>query len=226
MIVARTTETPKYSKAYLEERYPGYTILGDRHGWFYPVEATKCVFVSVGWRSLVDDVRSHLKGNGLPVDPNLSLSMQEWWCREVDKANCADPVNPGLRDLPALAERFLRTAKDFVFKGGQRVSQEEAERRAAICASCPMNVSGEFCNTCFLRNMVASTIAMVTSWTTSRDAELKVCSVCGCKNSIKVFIPVENMNDKTLAEHWHSSCWMRPTEDHAASETQPPEETL
>jgi hypothetical protein len=226
MILARTTETPKYNKAYLEQRYPGFTVVGDRQGWFYPVESTKVVFCSVGWKSLVEDVRAHLKGNGLPVDPNLSLSMQEWWCREVDKTNCADPVNPSLRDLPALAERFLRTAKDFVFKGGQRVSQEEAERRAAICASCPMNVSGEFCNTCFLRGMVASTVAMVTGWKTSRDAELKTCGVCGCALKVKLALPVDSMDHKDLKDQWPNHCWMRPTEAPSASDTPTEEETL
>jgi hypothetical protein len=48
---------------------------------------------------------------------------------------------------------------------------------------------------------------------------LKVCSVCACKNSIKVFIPVENMNDKALAEHWPSHCWMRTTVSPSASDT-------
>jgi hypothetical protein len=223
MILARTTESPKYNRAYLEARYPEYTILGDRSGWFYPVTQTRVVFVSVGWKSLVEDVRNHLKGNNLPVHPNLSLEMQEWWCREVDRTNCADPVNPGLRDLPALAERFLRTAKAFIFDGGQRVSQEEAERRAAICAKCPMNVSGEFCNTCFLRGMVASTVALVTGWKTSRDAELKTCGVCGCELRVKLMMPVETMDDKALRDQWVEGCWMRPTVAPLAPETPSPE---
>lgn len=227
MIVARTTETPKYSKAYLEERYTGYTILGDRHGWFYPVEATKCVFVSVGWRSLVDDVRSHLKGNGLPVDPNLSLAMQDWWCKEVSAENCSEPPTPGLRDLTAWAERFLRTAKDYVFKGGQKVPQEEAERRAAICAKCPLNSKdGSFCATCFLRGMTASAVAMTTGWTSSRDSELHYCKNCGCKLALKIHLERDIMDHKEIRDGWWSGCWMRPTEDHAASETQLPEETL
>jgi hypothetical protein len=227
MIVARTTETPKYSKAYLEERYPGYTILGDRHGWFYPVESTRCVFVSVGWKSLVDDVRSHLKGNGLPVDPNLSLAMQDWWCREVSSDNCSEPPTPGLRDLTAWAERFLRTAKDYVFKGGQKVPQEEAERRAAICAKCPLNSKdGSFCATCFLRGMTASAVAMTTGWTSSRDSELHYCKNCGCKLALKIHLEREIMDHKEIRDGWWSGCWMRPTEAPSASETQAEEETL
>jgi hypothetical protein len=223
MILARTTETPRYNKAYLEERFPGYRILGDRQGWFYPVEATHCVFVSVGWNSLVDDVRAHLKGNGLPVDPNLSLSMQTWWCREVSAENCSQPPTPGLRDAAAMAERFLRTVKSFVFSGAKKVSQEEAERRASICAGCPRNNAVNFCTSCFLRNLVASAVAMVSGWKTSKDDKLKGCSVCFCDLKLKVHIPVEHMDHKDLKTEWWSGCWMRSTEDHAASETQPPE---
>jgi hypothetical protein len=213
MVISRFVESPKYNRAYLEARYPEYTILGDRSGWFYPVESTKVVFCSVGWKSLVEDVRNHLKGNNLPVHPNLSLEMQEWWCREVDRTNCADPVNPGLRDLPALAERFLRTAKAFIFEGGQRVSQEEAERRAAICAKCPMNVKdGSFCATCFLRGMTASTLALATGWQTTRDSELHYCGICSCKLSLKVHLGKESMDHKELRSEWVEGCWMRDSE--------------
>jgi hypothetical protein len=226
MVLARTTETPRYNKAYLEERYPGFTILGDRQGWFYPVEATRVVFCSVGWNSLVEDVRAHLKGNGLPVDPNLSLSMQEFWCREVSAENCSEPANPNMKDTVAMAERFLRTAKAFVFSGAEKVPQEEAERRAAICADCPMNVTGNFCTSCFMRNMVASTVAMVSGWKTSKDDKLKACGVCSCDLKIKVHVPKDQMNYKELDGLWAEKCWMRPTEALSASETQPPAETL
>jgi hypothetical protein len=208
MVLARTTETPRYNKAYLEERYPGFTILGDRAGWFYPVPQTRVVFCSVGWKSLVEDVRNHLKGNGLPVDPNLSLTMQAWWCSNVSAENCSEPANPNMKDTVAMAERFLRTAKAFVFSGAEKVPQEEAERRAAICAECPMNVTGNFCTSCFMRNMVASTVAMVSGWKTSKDDKLKACGVCSCDLKIKVHVPKDQMNYKELDGLWTERCWM------------------
>jgi hypothetical protein len=164
--------------------------------------------VSVGWNSLVDDVRAHLKGNGLPVDPNLSLTMQEWWCREVSAENCSEPNNPNMKDTVAMAERFLRTAKAFVFSGAAKVPQEEAERRAAICAECPMNITGNFCTSCFMRNMVASTVAMVSGWKTSKDDKLKACGVCSCDLKIKVHVPKDQMNYKELDGLWTERCWM------------------
>lgn len=213
MILLRTTEVPKYNKTYIASHFPGYAIVGVREGWFYPIEETKVILVSSGWRSLVDEVRSHMKGNNIPVPPNLSEIMQDWWCKNVSDSNCGEKPVPGARDLTALAERFLRTAKSFIFNGGQKVPQGEAERRAAICATCPLNSKdGSFCATCFLRGMVSSAVTMASRWTTSKDSELHFCKVCGCKLAIKIHIPTSDMDHKDLKDAWPEHCWMRKPE--------------
>jgi hypothetical protein len=210
MILLRTTEVPKYNKTYIASRFPGYTIVGVREGWFYPIEETKVILVSSGWRSLVDEVRSHMKGNNIPVPPNLSEIMQDWWCKNVSDFNCGEKPVPGARDLTALAERFLRTAKSFIFNGGQKVPQEEAERRAAICATCEFNsMDGSFCSGCFLRSLTASAVSMVSGWKTSQDDKLGYCLKCGCKNQLKVFVNREDMDHKDLKDAWPEHCWMK-----------------
>ncbi len=205
----RTVETPRYSREIIQARFPDYKLVGDRAGWFYPVHQTKVVLISTGWKSLVDDVRAHLAGNELPVDPALKAQMEEWWCTEVEDRNCGAPAPVAATDTRALAERFLRTVKSFVFSGAKRVSQVEAERRAAICANCPMNrPDNSICVGCFLGSLLKSAISVATGWSSSRDSELHSCGTCGCKLSLKIWIPKSDMDYKELRGRWPEGCWM------------------
>lgn len=211
MILQRTTEAPKHKRDEVQRRYPGYKVIGDRMGWFYPVEQTKVVLMSIGWPSLVKDVREHLRGNDLPVPPNLSEVMQAWWCSEMGGEACGEPPPVLKTDLRAMAERFLRTAKSYIFDGGERVGQEEVERRASICATCPYNVpSDSFCSGCFMTSLTASAMKLVSGWKTSQDDRLKACGICSCELKIKVFIPTKHMQYRELKDDWPEHCWNRP----------------
>ncbi len=210
MILQRTTEAPKHKRDEVQRRYPGYKVIGDRMGWFYPVEQTKVVLMSIGWPSLVKETREHLRGNDLPVPPNLSEVMQTWYCETIGGEACGEPPPVAPHDLRALAERFLRTAKKFVFDGGQKVPQEEAERRAAICAACPKNVHADWCSGCFLTSLTASAVGMVSGWKTSQDDKIQSCSVCGCRLSLKVHLGLDSMRYRELDGMWPEHCWARP----------------
>lgn len=210
MILQRTTEAPKHKRDEVQRRYPGYKVIGDRMGWFYPVEQTKVVLMSIGWPSLVKETREHLRGNDLPVPPDLNEQMMAWYCSTVGGEACGEPPPVAPHDLRALAERFLRTAKKFVFDGGQKVPQEEAERRAAICAACPKNIHADWCSGCFLTSLTASAVGMVSGWKTSQDDKLQSCQVCGCRLSLKVHTPLEAMRYRELDGLWPEHCWARP----------------
>lgn len=210
MILLRTTEAPKTRKEEIQRKFPDYKVIGDKAGWFYPVEQTKVVLVSVGWKTLVKETREHLRGNDLPVPPDLNEQMMAWYCSTVGGVACGEPPPVAPHDLRALAERFLRTAKKFVFDGGQKVPQEEAERRAAICATCPKNTHADWCSGCFLTSLTASAVKMVSGWTTSQDAKLQSCSVCGCRLSLKTHLSLESMRYRELDGLWPDHCWAKP----------------
>ena len=99
--------------------------------------------------------------------------------------------------------------------GSPIVSDEEAERRAKICLSCPwhMEISWPCSGACGeLKDYVQDIIG---SKRTSVDAALKSCGVCSCWTGIAVYVPLEiqrsvlNEDQKkqfeTAAEEWH--CW-------------------
>lgn len=219
MILLRTTESPKFNRADVDARFPGYTVFGSKQGWFYPIEETKCVLMSVGFKSLVDDVRQHMKVNGVEVPANLMDTIQFWWCDNIDSENCGEPVPAHAADIYTLAMRFLRTVRDWLAQGGQRVPQDEAERRAAICATCPFNQAETWCSGCFMKAVLGRVLSAFGGWTTSRDAELKSCRVCGCKLSVKVHIPAEAMEYKGL--EWPEHCWMNPPKSDQSQPSTP-----
>ena len=83
------------------------------------------------------------------------------------------------------------------------VSQEEAERRAAICRACIMNSTTPGCFGC---NGVRSLISKIKgSRTTDQDSELRQCGVCGCDNSVKVWIKTDVVDNQGL--EYPANCW-------------------
>lgn len=210
MILLTTTEAPRYTRKDVQKRYPDYVVIGDPAGWFYPVERTKVVVMSVGFKSLVTAVRNHLVGNDVKIPDSLTEHISTWWCANVESHNCGEPTPAHVADVRTLAERFFRTFKSWVSDGGKKVAQEEAERRAAICAGCPFNIpESGWCSGCFMKGMITSAAKLVSGWRTSQDARLKHCRICGCDNKLKVHVPTSAMHYPELADRWPAHCWVK-----------------
>lgn len=213
----RTVETPsRFDRAYLQGRYPGYTILGARAGWFYPVHPTKVVLVAGTWAGLTKAVFQHLSANKLVVPLDLAGEMADWWCREVDGSDCAKPVDLAAQaravSLQSLAARFLRTAISWALSGAKFVDQAEAERRAALCAGCPLKGEVDCRGNCIFTRLVNTAMKLFGGKATSRDADLADCLVCGCRQRVLVWIPLEHLHDPSLDGRWPTEypCWHKP----------------
>ena len=80
--------------------------------------------------------------------------------------------------------------------GGEVVPQEEAERRAAICAACFLNDNEHGIGYFFVSSVAASIQHEIErkndiKLRTARDSELGVCKACFCCLRLKVFTPME-----------------------------------
>lgn len=218
MQLHRTIESPRTNWETLRARYPGYTICGEKMGWHYPVHETKTVLVSIGWKSLVVDVKKHLEGNGKPVPSDLGRQMGAWYCREVSSEGCMEE-DPRIREAQEIAgqiERFWNTMKDFVEAGGQPVPQEEANRRAAICAGCPRKEQeSALCAACWMKGLISNVVNSTQGWETPLDKQLagKSCGVCKCRLTTKVHIPLIEGETDVFAGQWpvEYPCWARPS---------------
>lgn len=213
MEIIRQVETPvEWTRERLAGMYPGYTILGDAKGFFCPIEETRVVYVNYTWNELVRAVRKHLEANRLPVPADLSLEMQARFC-EISKSKfCAehDPYVTERENFMRQSSRFLRAMESAAVDG--LVSQEEAERRAALCSVCPHNKAEtwNFCLGCNAKSAAARVAKFVMGTSTSLDHALKTCEICSCRLTAKVWINKEAMQEPELKDKWPAEgCWMR-----------------
>jgi hypothetical protein len=182
-------------------------------GWFHQVPETGVVFVSYGWGELKKYVKAHLKGNNIPIPSDLNRVMMEAYCAATDSNVCLEnnPYQSEIQRIWDQGTRFFQTVKSTIAAGGKLVSQEEAERRASICAKCPLNQEGlTNCISCKGKSIIADMLGFSIGRSTPIDDQLKVCNVCGCANKIKIWFPRESMLHKDLEPLWpETGCWMR-----------------
>lgn len=203
----RTIEIPKFTKERLRGMFPDCTVVGDPYGWFYKVDETKVVLVSYGWSSLIADVKAHLAGNGIKEPLTIEIMMADFICQYIPE--WCDEIRPD-REAKVSAWKMMKKfykAVEARWHEGQ-VSQEEAERRAAICATCPKNTDQmvDFCIGCHTRDLLSKVTDFMRSKRTSKDAELKVCSACHCNLRLKVHFPIVKETDPDVV--YDPRCWM------------------
>jgi hypothetical protein len=138
----------------------------------------------------------------------------------------ADPA-PSFHQAPApnLSHRLVAAVKavsvgaetitDFMDSGESPVSQELAEKRAAVCVSCPLNERGDLSR--FFTIPAAERIRKQIEvkekrgLKTSKDALLNICSACLCPLRLKTWFPlpfiVKHMSEDIKAQ-LHPSCWI------------------
>lgn len=147
--------------------------------------------------------------------PDLKMEVTGNWqqflwddiCKQDEHLDCVDTEDkgrwPNLTDVWAWAESMLHWRE----KGYAIVPQEEAERRAAICITCPHNkpVSG-----CFGCKGVGEIIdRIIDGQRTSVNEKLHQCSACnGCVLGPKVFLPREVIHAEAYADKLPSFCWL------------------
>lgn len=99
--------------------------------------------------------------------------------------------------------------------GGKAVSQEQAEKRAAVCAVCPKNEPGGLDSffTAIAAEKIRSQLALRNEMEmkTSYDSRLNVCTACLCQTKLKVFVPIGHVLSRLKPEmksELHPDCWI------------------
>lgn len=104
---------------------------------------------------------------------------------------------------------------DWVGSGGKVVSQEQANARATVCADCPKNELGgiESFFTAPAAEKIRKQLALKNEMElrTPLDDRLGTCTVCLCRMSLKVWVPLEHVVKK-LKPEWRAElpehCWV------------------
>lgn len=172
-------------------------------------------FIRNAWDLLRGDVTSHTKGNGYPPvsDEEIETQMCENMGEEIKKRFC---IGDGLTVKGGFHWRELlsgtQALANHILNGRKVVDQEEAERRATICAACPRNSA--FSKPCGGNCPELETIvqAVVGGGKTTLDDKLEACSVCGCVLRALVWVPGAQLSTSTDAdfiEKAPENCWKR-----------------
>lgn len=192
-------------------------------GWVYELEheGNKYFFQSPMWLGLKDQLRNWYSAKELewPGDAEMRARVEHHICQLVPKGFCAGgPNRPKVSFLSASAIRdATRLFMTSLFRGkGNLVPQEEADRRAKICANCPLNLHG-ICTSC-----MGNEFQDIFRWLIARgrrtpyDSVLDTCSVCGCLLKAKVHIPIEELS-KLKKHTYPKNCWLHDTPCHVDS---------
>jgi len=171
------------------------------------------LMVATGFDTFMSKVRAWHEANGVELDPEAfedalcrSLDIGESHCGQPPKLKPKSPGSPTLGDLKAflslLRIRMNTAAEDRI------VSQAEAERRASICRSCPMNRRVDGCLGC--GGVLKVVKELVGARETSHDAALESCSVCHCYLRAKVWVGTSVLNqvEEGLDREYPEHCWM------------------
>lgn len=194
------------------------TANGIPRGWKFTHPASGAVLAGGDYRDLVKVIHAHGRANGYA--PLTEAEIQDRLCRALvpGATSCvsydpgADPARPPARRAVQIndAVRFIKTMGRLLGTEAAFASQEEAERRARICAACPLNQHIEGCTSCHgIVNWVARTIG---DRRTLEDTRLKGCAVCGCSNQVAVQMNLAaqqaEISDELNAE-FPPDCWKK-----------------
>lgn len=183
-------------------------------GYTYTHAETGHVTKAVDPWTWLEKAKEHRRANNLPVPSNLFEQMQEQLCRRLTPEVCtyseSDPqwidtrMNWGdVIDASRIYMEWRKQGKPFV-------SLDEAERRAAICAGCYLNVRVDGCG-----GLCREAIKIITETNgerkTSYDSKLLNCAVCKCSGASQVHFPLDLL-EKSDSESRQSQypvefCW-------------------
>lgn len=182
-------------------------------GYRYMERATGHRFEATSYVELISLVVLHRQYKGLPTE-TVDHDVQDQMCLSLDLRYChplpgetyqpVKDLSHGLHTEMALSANATITS--FV-KGGFRFCEpEEAERRAAICRSCPFNKPSSGCTCHAVYRLIEATIPKA-----RMHPGISVCMACGCSLQAKVNLPAETVTASqphgVVFPEW---CWQRP----------------
>jgi len=181
--------------------------------WSFKDPTTGIRISATTYNDLVRNVQQFRRNNGITWEGSLGAEIQQQICgrlNAVDQvANCSGGLIPpthrsvGAKDVM----RFLSVMGSWVSSGGGFVEQEEAERRAAICAGCSFNVEAAGCSVC--QDIAGNVAKVLGGRSTPHDAQLKNCGICGCEGKSSVHMPLDTLKAGSSGYEYPTWCWRR-----------------
>jgi hypothetical protein len=175
-------------------------------GFVYTDPRTGIVHKDLSLNAIYPKVAKSWEANGITPPDSWKAVVNHEMCEQNPHIECRE-VGEGERHM-TLSDvyRFANSVKKWTEGGMQFVPKEEAERRAAICAKCQYNKPTGICWGC---HSALKWVGERVGWPeSSKDAELRGCTVCGCVLKLKVHLPLDAI-DNTGLSSWPDHCWQK-----------------
>lgn len=190
--------------------------------WRYRVPETGQKFVGSNKQELLSQLRAHYEVNGYPFPDDIEAKIEDYICETVPDycEGTGKPSKPGLAHTFHVVMQGTKTLGSWFIKGREFVPQEQADRRAATCASCVLNDEPEGCTSCNMSKLHELVEKFVGKRKTSSHDRLKSCRACLCNNRVKVWLPLKILIDNTEPEDKERltpQCWILEEERNAAT---------
>ena len=176
--------------------------------WFYR-PAPDAVIVKA---RTFHELEELLRAGPHPLPDNLREAVEDFMCEYLPVGACARAgkhARLSLQSVVTFTDFMARSLMSRFSKGETvYVSEEEAARRAKICASCPLHAPA-FCSSCL--SLGQKLAASLPAGRRVPEAEkLGACSACGCMLSLKVHFKKELFEPLFSGKKpdYHPSCWM------------------
>lgn len=174
-------------------------------GWKVHVHETNHTVSHYAFDAFIKAYESHLLANNIPLLPNYQETLVDRMCREnpnwdckqagkfkaIGKGNLFGPIMSFLRFA-------LNWAKESAIDGKPAwESQEVAQARANICATCPYNTrkilfSCGGCGSLFIKTMA---LILGKSLHVSGEDRIGACRLCQCTLKVAVHMPLKVQQD-------------------------------
>jgi hypothetical protein len=179
----------------------------------------------LNFESLVSDIRRKRISNSIPIGLSFREEVEQLICAAYPvECEANDPNMPRvrhvdldlvLRGTKMLLSLFSARIKFWLGLGEHPlVDQAEANRRAEICNSCPLNVSFRMSCTGICPEIEVVVTAIKGNRSTPFDANNRACSICGCLTQAHVW-PRLDILDKGLDDEMRTqffnvpNCWKK-----------------
>lgn len=104
---------------------------------------------------------------------------------------------------------------DWLGAGGDTVEPDQAQRRANICLTCPLNrVEGIVAPVIAEEIRRQLEIKHKLNLHVGGETGLKGCAACGCETRLKIWVPLDRIKPEgDEIEKFDEHCWLRTEED-------------
>lgn len=186
------------------------------HGWRYFIPELKIEVSADSFEELKTRVRKIYLINETSAPQDLDALIEEFICSHIAPRYCRGEAARGsanrvtLSQLSAGVRAITEAINISVFKGSAsvKVGQNEANRRAEICAGCEFNTTTESCWSCVIKD-IALFMIVDDKDQTRFDQRLFSCDICGCPNKGTVHMVPEVIiaSEKKRNLKYPAHCW-------------------